>query len=260
MSWYTDPELFVSYYAPNYEYYIDRIVKNYNIPLIYGDISGVEELNFSKHLSLGHNKESDYDDLKSSLATNYVDKRIKFVNCQGLVVDWDETRRVGTWSRVEEHDWIDCIFYSLPGFEEQMNLEEDDRQALQTQVSDLTAILEESRGAGSGSNNVQPWTSGDAVPSHWVPFEDLDVLSFPRNTPPLEITKGPSMPTFVEDVTTNVQISHIHRGAFIVVINVSELTPDNYEQARFDPEFWGLYINAEISYAARKLFESEMSV
>ncbi|MCL7051738.1 hypothetical protein MKW94_020118 [Papaver nudicaule] len=220
MSWYRDPQLFINCRGSDRKYFIDRIVKMYNVPLSQGDNTGPENLDFSKHLFLGDNKESDYDAFKSSLA-EIVNPITKFVNCLGFVVTWDETKKIGTWSRVEEND---SIFYSLPGvinphataslekkiseledenlvLKEKLNQEKKAKQALETQVSELTAKLEECRGAGSGSEDVQPWMIGDSVPNHWLHFQDLDVLTFPKNTPPVAIMEEPSKPKFVEDAT-----------------------------------------------------------
>ncbi|MCL7029081.1 hypothetical protein MKW94_026578 [Papaver nudicaule] len=256
MSWYTDPQLFINFYCqnPSQFYWVDRIAKKYDVPLSRGDISCTEELDFCKHLSLGYNKESDYDAFKSSLA-EFAYPISKLVNCQGLVVHWDNNKQSGTWSRVEEHD---SIFYCLPGIkkpsgwaerlaleerisklvaemslvkdevtnlQEQLNLEKNDKQALQeklnqekndrqalqeqlnqerndrqAQFSYLTAKLEECRrgAVGCGSCNVEPWMRGCCVPSHWVPFEELDVQNVPRDVP-LIITEAPATWSRVEE-------------------------------------------------------------
>ncbi|KAI3836606.1 hypothetical protein MKX03_014010, partial [Papaver bracteatum] len=144
---------------------------------------------------------------------------------------------------------------------EKLNEKLNREQLLEKQVSDLATELEECRGAGAGgggSTDVQPWMSSDAIPSHWVPFEELDVLHLPKNTP-VTIMEELGKPKFVEDATTNVQVHRFYRGTFIVAVNVAELTPDS-EKARFDPDIWGLYKNAGVSYAARKPLEPEMSV
>ncbi|KAI3983043.1 hypothetical protein MKX01_035324, partial [Papaver californicum] len=176
MSWYTNPKLFLYCHGSRRRYHIYRIVQKHNVPLLAGDFKNGERLDFSKHLSLGNNKESDYDALKSWL--DEIGPTItRYVNCQGLVVYWDNRSSTGSWSRVEENE---SIFYSLPGIinpneiilaekradeekmselvaeisslkdklnnlQEQLNQEKNDRQA---QVSDLTAKLEECRGAG----------------------------------------------------------------------------------------------------------------
>ncbi|KAI3938862.1 hypothetical protein MKW92_012485 [Papaver armeniacum] len=84
----------------------------------------VEKLDFSKHLSLGNNKKSDYDALKSWLDEDIGRRITKLVNCQGVVVYWDFFDRTGTWSQVEEHD---SIFYRLPGIINPRN-QEDERK------------------------------------------------------------------------------------------------------------------------------------
>ncbi|KAI3842614.1 hypothetical protein MKX03_027278 [Papaver bracteatum] len=421
MPWYRNPRLFL--YCSRHRFFIYRIVQKYNVPIFSEDFENGEKLDFSRHLSLGNNQESDYDALKSWL--NEGDRGNKYVNCQGLVIYWLSGRDCpGTWSRVEEDDYIffslpgiinpyevklaekqadeqkisagavasvlkdklnyevtrlnsevtysqeqlnqekndrqaqvsdlttkleelsgarggsavvqpwtsgdtvsshlvsfedlyvtsspkntsvtiiegsstwsqvdehDSIFYSLPGIknpltekllveknselvaensilkerlmnevtnlQEQLIREKNAKQAFEKEVFDLTAKLEECRGAGSGSPDVQPWMSLDTVPSHWVPFEELDVLNLPKITP-LTVMEKPSKPRFVEDATTNIFVNRFYRGTFIVAVNVAELSPDN-EKARFDPEFWGLYKNADVTYAARKPLKLEMSV
>ncbi|MCL7042486.1 hypothetical protein MKW94_028646, partial [Papaver nudicaule] len=111
MSWYTDPELFLYHWDTCS---IVRITKKYNVPLVNKDIKDVGDLDFSKHLSLGDNEESDYDALKSILTKNSFranPKKLMYVNCQGLVVYLDYLRGTGTWSREEE---IDSVINSLP--------------------------------------------------------------------------------------------------------------------------------------------------
>lgn len=116
MSWYTDPTLFIYHWDSSYGYWVSRITKKYNVPLTEGDVVLQEKLDFSKHLYLGNNKESDYDALKSSLAENSFElnsQNVKYVNCQGLVVYWNFSQpESGIWSRVDEND---SDFYSLPG-------------------------------------------------------------------------------------------------------------------------------------------------
>ncbi|KAI3842617.1 hypothetical protein MKX03_027281 [Papaver bracteatum] len=203
MSWYADPELFLCFWGSSRGYFIDRIVKKYNVPLQAGDVKYAAELDFSKHLSLGNNKESDYDALKSSLA-KILPPNTKLVNCQGLVVLWDNTKLSGTWSRIEEYD---SSFYSLPGIQnpseavldekqsvekkiselvaensrlnseiinlqEQLNKEKNAKQELEKQVVDLTKKLEECCGAAGGSTDVQP-SSGT-----WSRVEDHDSIFY----------------------------------------------------------------------------------
>ncbi|KAI3904934.1 hypothetical protein MKW92_009904 [Papaver armeniacum] len=198
MSWYRDPKLFLRYRASIERFYIHRIMKKYNVPLYKEYFDTSEVLDFSRHLSLGHNQESNYDALKSWL------KKITAL----LSI-------LGTWSRVEEND---SVFYSLPGIfspyeiklaekraderkisdlkdkldyevtkfnsevtylQEQLNQEKNDRQA---QVSDLTTKLEECCDTGGRSADVQRWKSGDTASSQLVPLEGLDVIRFSNNT------------------------------------------------------------------------------
>ncbi|KAI3891769.1 hypothetical protein MKX03_020907, partial [Papaver bracteatum] len=67
-----------------------------------------EVLNFSKHLSLGNNKESDFDAFRASFPVSGI---FKFINCKGLVIDWDYAQQTGTWS----HEDLNSPFWSLPG-------------------------------------------------------------------------------------------------------------------------------------------------
>ncbi|KAI3877985.1 hypothetical protein MKW92_026691, partial [Papaver armeniacum] len=123
----------------------------------------------------------------------------------------------------------------------------------------VTSKLEGCCGAGGESVVEGSWMNGNTVPSNWVRFEELDVQTFSKKTT-LTITKATGAPNFGVDKTTNIETNNFYRGIFpIVVVNVAELTP-NREEARFDPDIWGCYNNAGISYAARKPFASEMSV
>ncbi|KAI3881073.1 hypothetical protein MKX03_015703, partial [Papaver bracteatum] len=130
-------------------------------------------------------------------------------------------------------------------------------KALEKQISDLTSKPVQCCGASGGSSAEDPWIIGQTVPSNWVRFSDLDVIAFSKNTP-LTITKTTGGSKLRDDNTTNVQINRFYGGIFpIVVVDVAELTP-NREDARFDPDVWGSYNNAGISYAARKPFASEI--
>ncbi|MCL7027433.1 hypothetical protein MKW94_030687 [Papaver nudicaule] len=244
MSWYADPELFLYFWDSSEGYSTARIVTKYNVPI------GVRDL-------------------------------------YRLVVYWDHKKNLGVWStQVEE---LTSIVKSLPtpeklaeklqlvrernselvaeitllkdrqnnevtNLQNLLNEEKNSKQASEKIVHDLTAKLEECRGAGGGSGDMQPWISSDTVPSHWVAFEELDVLNLPKNVP-VTIMEEPSKPKLVKDVTTNV--NRFYRGLFIVAVNVQDLIPDN-EKARFDPDIWGLYKNTGVTYAARKLLKSEM--
>ncbi|KAI3842612.1 hypothetical protein MKX03_027276 [Papaver bracteatum] len=231
MSWYRDPKLFLRCKGSEHRFHINRIDKKYNVPLYGGDFNNSAVIDFSRHLSLGHNQESDYEALKSWL--NEDGKVTKYVNCQGLVIYriCYSDCNIGTWSRVEEND---STFYSLPGImnpyeiklaekradekkisdledkldyevtklnsevtylQEQLNQEKNDRQA---QVSNLTTKLEVFSGARGGSAVVQPWTSGNTVSSHLVPFKNLDVLSYPNSTS-VTIMEGSSSWSRVEE-------------------------------------------------------------
>lgn len=76
----------------------------------------------------------------------------------------------------------------------------------------------------------------------------------------MTVTKATGGLKFGGDTTSNVQSNYFHGGISpIVLVDIAELTP-NKEEARFDPNVWGLYNNAGISYAARKPFDSELSI
>ncbi|KAI3898042.1 hypothetical protein MKW92_002384 [Papaver armeniacum] len=144
----------------------------------------------------------------------------------------------------------------LSDLREELNLE---KQAHEKQVLDLTSKLEKCCGGSKGGSvdEEEHWMTSHAISGNLVPFEELDVISFPKNTP-LTITKAPTTPVIGEDYSTNVKVNRFYRGVFpIVIVNVEELVPDK-ENARFNPDFWGLFQNDGKSYAARKPFESEM--
>ncbi|KAI3940834.1 hypothetical protein MKW92_014394 [Papaver armeniacum] len=127
---------------------------------------------------------------------------------------------------------------------------------LEKQVADLTLKLAQC--CGGGSPTEEPWITDQAVPSNWVAFEELCVLEYSQNIP-LIVTKATGGLKLGDDKTTNVQANCFYRGKFpIMVVDVAELTP-NREEARFDPCIWGSYTHAGNTYAARKLFASEMS-
>ncbi|MCL7022332.1 hypothetical protein MKW94_010965 [Papaver nudicaule] len=266
MSWYRDPQLFISCsWGPSRNYYVDRVAKKYNVPLSRQDIKRAEFLDFGKHLSLGYNEESDYDTFKSSLAKIVAPVR-RLVNCQGLEHDTIFYSLPGTSDRAEKLALeekisklvaeMSLVKDEVTNLEEQLNQEKNDRQA---QVSDLTAKLEECRraAAGCGSCNVEPWLRGCSVPSNWVPFEELDVQNLPKDIP-LMITEAPGAPEYCEDTTTNVQATRFCRGIFpVVVVNIADLVPNN-GKARFDPDIWCSLSSAGNRYAARKPSESEI--
>ncbi|KAI3957044.1 hypothetical protein MKW92_006144, partial [Papaver armeniacum] len=137
MSWYTNPKLFLYCHGSRRRYHIYRIVQKYNVPLLAADFKNGEKLDFSKHLSLGNNKESDYDALKSWL--DEIGPIItKYVNCQGLVVYWDNRSSTGSWSRVEEDD---SIFYNLPGIINPYGIKLAEKQADEKRISELVAEI-----------------------------------------------------------------------------------------------------------------------
>ncbi|XP_026429405.1 uncharacterized protein LOC113325414 [Papaver somniferum] len=232
----------------------------------------------------------------------------KFVNCQGLVIDWFQINH-STFTYSWSHELLNLPSYGihalisprenesaaqlaacinerdreraekqalekrLSDLQEQSNREKQalekrlsdlreelnrEKQAHEKQVLDLTSKLEECcGGAKGGSVDKEHWMTSHSISSNLVPFEELDVITFPKNTP-LTITKAPTTPVIGEDYSTNVKVNRFYRGVFpIVIVNVEELVPDK-ENARFSPDIWGLFQNAGTSYAARKPFESEM--
>ncbi|KAI3987211.1 hypothetical protein MKX01_031695 [Papaver californicum] len=107
MSWYKDFQLFIYSFTS-----VIRVTKEFGInPILISDFNEQEELNFSKHLSLVNNKESDFDDFKASFPTYGI---YKLTNSQGLVINWDQRNGIGTWSREERSS----PFWSLPGIEQ----------------------------------------------------------------------------------------------------------------------------------------------
>ncbi|KAI3938863.1 hypothetical protein MKW92_012486 [Papaver armeniacum] len=193
MSWHRDPELFICHWSSTIGWKIYRIKKKYNVPLLSREISDGEELNFDKHLSTGTNKESDYDTLKSYLAKTRNEKILKFINCQGLVAYWNKKTRQASWAtQVEDvtlivnslpagnitnpsdiklaekraaEEKISKFVAEISSLKEmfinevtylhgKLNQEKNDREALQTQVLDLTAKLKECCGAGGGIDGV----------------------------------------------------------------------------------------------------------
>ncbi|KAI3881077.1 hypothetical protein MKX03_015707, partial [Papaver bracteatum] len=94
-------------------------------------------LSFLKHLSLGNDKETDFDAFKASFPDSVI---YKFINSQGLVIDWDFAKQRGTWSREEPNS----PFWSLPGITKQESITEQllaDKQALAEENSELKAKM-----------------------------------------------------------------------------------------------------------------------
>ncbi|KAI3849620.1 hypothetical protein MKX03_008389, partial [Papaver bracteatum] len=162
---------------------------------------------------------------------------------------------------------LDVWKEEISNVQQQLDREKKDKQSLEKEVLQLKAKLEECCGAGGGSADREPWMSGTALPSTYVPFEELNDQAIPSTRRPLIVTKtSGTTPTFGEvDYTTNVQTSYFYQGMLnarlaypIVLVNVSELLPKK-EKARFDPNVWSLFNNAGTFYAARKPFESEIT-
>ncbi|KAI3983018.1 hypothetical protein MKX01_004895, partial [Papaver californicum] len=85
---------------------------------------------FSKHLSFVNNKESDFYVFKASFPTSGI---FKFINSQGLVINWDAGKHTGTWS----HEELNSPFWSLPCITKQKSVTEllADNQALEEENS-----------------------------------------------------------------------------------------------------------------------------
>ncbi|KAI3966837.1 hypothetical protein MKW92_011549, partial [Papaver armeniacum] len=79
MSFFSDPGLYLVWGREmGFKFYIFRVQTKPGCPFVPGEFSKHELLCFSKHLSLHHNKESDFESLFA-----YLRKNDKFVNCQG---------------------------------------------------------------------------------------------------------------------------------------------------------------------------------
>ncbi|KAI3881074.1 hypothetical protein MKX03_015704, partial [Papaver bracteatum] len=112
MSWYRDPQLFI-YSSIKPFFYVFRITKKFgSSPIVEEDQERVGILNFSEHLSLGSNKDSDYDAFKATFPYSGI---YKLINSQGLVINWDFDKEIGSWSRED----INSPFWSLPGITRQ---------------------------------------------------------------------------------------------------------------------------------------------
>lgn len=113
MSWFRDPQLFiVCELDMQQQFYVVRVKKEFGShiagksDLITGDC---EELDFSKHLSFGNNRESDFTHFLCYWSTCFC----KFINSQGWVITCTEFMypESYTWSREK----LDSPFYRLPG-------------------------------------------------------------------------------------------------------------------------------------------------
>ncbi|KAI3940835.1 hypothetical protein MKW92_014395, partial [Papaver armeniacum] len=121
MSWYRDPQLFISS-SDKSSFWVYRITKeSSSSPIGPADFNYGGRLVFSEHLSLGNNKESDYDAFKATFS--FPMNCVKYINSQGFVINWDDSKRTSYWSREDTNS----PFWSLPGI----------GQALQGRVSDL---------------------------------------------------------------------------------------------------------------------------
>ncbi|KAI3881071.1 hypothetical protein MKX03_015701, partial [Papaver bracteatum] len=132
MSWYTDTQLFIVY-GTDSQFYVRRVTKEYgSSPIAGNDLKEYELLSFSKHLSLGNNKESDFDAFKASFKSGNSGNQ-KYINSQGFVINF--ASGTGTWTREEQN----TPFWSLPGITKQKSFTEllADKQALEGKVSDL---------------------------------------------------------------------------------------------------------------------------
>ncbi|KAI3968334.1 hypothetical protein MKW92_052323, partial [Papaver armeniacum] len=132
MSWYRDPQLFIFGHTES-SFSVYRITKGFSSsPIGTGDYKSEGELNFSTHLWLGKNKESDFNAFKASFKPE--SGIYKFINSHGLVIYWDNGNRIGVWSREEPNSPI----WSLPGITQQKSSTE---QALVEENTDLKAKI-----------------------------------------------------------------------------------------------------------------------
>lgn len=125
MSWYRDPQLFIYQFVA-----VHRITVEFGIrTVVSNDLKEGEILSFSKHLSLGNNKEGDFDAFKASFPQSE-STTTKFINCRGLVINWPS----GTWSLEEPNS----PFWSLPGITKPNSvIQQAENQALAKENSDL---------------------------------------------------------------------------------------------------------------------------
>ncbi|KAI3985688.1 hypothetical protein MKX01_014509 [Papaver californicum] len=252
-SWYQDPQLFMCNAS-------HRASDGFNVYRCSKELSGPIHVSNLKRICSGIKKDRAFDALLAYLVNFYIRSGYKIwriVNCQGLAIIWDQStcgEIICSWSR----EPLDSPYYNLPGITPPVD---DEKEALKKRVSDLekqvsqlTSKLKEC----CGSADEEPWKIGmSTVPKNWVRYEDLDTVKIPRNTS-LKIIKAPGALKFGEDNTTNVRVSHFHGGVYLAAVNIEELIPDK-DKARFDPDIWGSYDDAAgKSYAARKLFKSEM--
>lgn len=164
MSFFSDPELFLVWgRTMGLKFFIFRIQRKPGCPVVPEDTGNYEVLNFSEHLSLPHNKESDYDNLFA-----YLTRNDKFVNCRGLVINWftpnDQFKSSYSYSWSpellnlssygihalathqenesdardrEKAEKLQALEKRVSDLHEQLNQEKNDKQGLEKSVSDL---------------------------------------------------------------------------------------------------------------------------
>ncbi|KAI3898041.1 hypothetical protein MKW92_002383 [Papaver armeniacum] len=173
MSFFSDPELYLVWgRTMGLKFHVFKIQAEFGSPLTSKYFHTHEVLKFSEHLSLPHNKESDFDGLFA-----YLTRNDKYVNCKGHVIDWlapnNQSRSFTyTWSHEllnlpsygvhaspqqgnesvakvdrasinndpdrEKADKLEALEKKVSDLLEQLDREKNDKQALEKRVSDLT--------------------------------------------------------------------------------------------------------------------------
>lgn len=170
MSFFSDPELYLVWgRTMGLKFHIFKIQAKFGTPLTSKYFHTHEVLKFSEHLSLPHNKESDFDDLFA-----YLTRNDKYVNCKGHVIDWlapnHESRSFTySWSHEllnlpsygvhaspqgnesvakmnrasiddpdrDKADKVEALENRVSDLLEQLNREKNDKKVLEKKVSDL---------------------------------------------------------------------------------------------------------------------------
>ncbi|KAI3997329.1 hypothetical protein MKX01_003132 [Papaver californicum] len=145
MAWYKDPQLYICRETPGLKLY--RMKEPIGTPIALSGIIDYGFLDYSKHLSLANNKESDFDAFLSSIKFDGV--TFKLINCQGWVVyQMVSNYHHFTWAR----EPLNSPFYRLPGINSPETVllaqkEALDRRVfiLETEISPLKIVLRKSK-------------------------------------------------------------------------------------------------------------------
>ncbi|XP_026438947.1 uncharacterized protein LOC113337497 isoform X1 [Papaver somniferum] len=134
MAWYKDPQLYISRETPGLKLY--RMKEPIGTPIALSGIIDYGFLDYSKHLSLANNKESDFDAFLSSIQFDGV--TFKLINCQGWVVYQMASNYYHlTWAR----EPLNSPFYRLPGINTPETELLAQKEALDRRVSILEAEI-----------------------------------------------------------------------------------------------------------------------